>query len=213
MIPTFRTGFPWTDDETDTVFSRGHLPHMSQCGKVFTLTFRLADSLPPQVAEAYLYQLDHMPDSLVEREDYLRTLRARLMDVLDEGFGSCLFRRHDIRRHVERAIAYHDGRSCDVHTYVVMPNHVHLLLELYPGVNVTAVVGSIKKYSALHINRALGRKGKLWQSEVFDRLIRSYRHYINTVRYIYRNPRHLPSTEFTFYARPDVWEAAMTPDE
>ncbi len=205
-MPTFRTDFPWRDDETDTLFSHGHLPHKSQRGKIFAITFRLADALPPQVVDAYLESLDHMPERIEEQEPFLRNLRARLMEALDAGHGTCLLRQPALRAILQQTIAHHDGRTCDVHAYVIMPNHVHLLLELYPGENVTSVVGSIKRFSALKINQQVGRTGRLWQSEVFDRLIRSYRHYVNTVRYIYNNPRFLHSSEFALYVRQDVWE-------
>ena len=205
-MPTFRSDYPWRDEETDTRFTHGHLPHKSQRGKIYALTFRLADALPPQVIDAYLERLDHMPDRVEEHEPYLRTLRAHLMEALDAGHGTCLLRQPPLRDILKQTIAHHDGRTCDVHAYVIMPNHVHLLLELYPGEHITNVVGSIKRFSALKINQHVGRTGRLWQSEVFDRLVRSYRHYVHTVRYIYNNPRYLHSSEFALYIRPDVWE-------
>ncbi len=205
-MPTFRTDFPWNDEEPDILYTHGHLPHRSQRGKMYAVTFRLADSIPQQTLNVYLENVSNLPADPVIAEERLRELRAHLHNVLDNGHGSCLLRQPDIRRHVYDAILHHDGRTCDIHACVVMPNHAHLLLELYPGYHITQVVGSMKRYSAVRINKELGRTGPLWQREIFDRLVRSYSHYVHAVRYIFNNPRYFHSTEFTLYLRPDVRE-------
>lgn len=53
---------------------------------------------------------------------------------------------------------------------------------------VTAILHSIKSYSALECNKILGRSGKLWQSESSDRVIRNQDELENCMWYVLNNP-------------------------
>ena len=80
------------------------------------------------------------------------------------------------------------GRACyRLHSYVVMPNHVHVLFELFAGEDLPRIVQSWKSYTAKRLNELLGRSGNVWREEYFDRLIRNPEHYENVVRYIRKN--------------------------
>ena len=67
----------------------------------------------------------------------------------------------------------------DISAIVVMPDHVHMIFT--PLVNLEArevyslgeIMDAIKGASAHKINRQLGRTGKVWQTESFDRVLRS----------------------------------------
>ena len=63
------------------------------------------------------------------------------------------------------------------------------------------MVHSWKRYSAVRINRLLGKSGVFWQKDYFDRLVRDQDHFANCVRYIRRNPvkAKLREDEFTLY--------------
>jgi REP element-mobilizing transposase RayT len=76
---------------------------------------------------------------------------------------------------------------------VVMPDHVRLLYnpkqdENNASYSLAEVVGSIKSASAHTINKALGRKGKIWQTESFDRVLRSNEEVNEKSAYILNNP-------------------------
>ena len=55
----------------------------------------------------------------------------------------------------------------------VMPNHVHLLASFASEDSLKAQCDSWLHYSARLINLAFGNKGKFWQQEPFDHLVRS----------------------------------------
>ena len=74
-----------------------------------------------------------------------------------------------------------------LHGYIVMPNHVHVLMELFRGDDLAKVVQSWKSFTAKEINRIIGSSGKVWMAEYYDRLIRNVEHYDNTLRYIRKN--------------------------
>lgn len=69
-----------------------------------------------------------------------------------------------------------------------MPNHVHVLVGELRREKMKAQVSSWKKWSATEINRLLGRKGRFWQTEHFDHLVRSQSAFERFQRYIAENP-------------------------
>ncbi len=86
-----------------------------------------------------------------------------------------------------------------------MPNHVHLLVG---GLARDAMLGQVeswKKWTALQINRAMGRRGRFWQDESFDHLVRSEAAFVKFRRYIAGNPvkSKLRAGEFIYWVRPD----------
>src|SRR5260370_19186756 len=87
------------------------------------------------------------------------------------------------------AIHYRDRhlQHYRVHSYVVMPNHVHLLMTAL--VAVSKVMQSLKRFTATQGNRTLGRTGSpFWQDESYDRLVRNEREFQQIAHYIEMNP-------------------------
>jgi REP-associated tyrosine transposase len=88
---------------------------------------------------------------------------------------------------------YEHERRAIVHTAVVMPDHVHLLMspldddmgEVY---SLKTILRGIKGASARLINKSLGRKGSLWQHESFDHLLRGDESIEEKVEYLCQNP-------------------------
>ncbi len=108
-------------------------------------------------------------------------------DYLDAGYGACHLKREDCADIMATAIEYFDNERNIIHRYVVMSNHVHVLLELLEAYELSAITKSWKNYTALQINRLVGSSGKLWHRESWDRMIRNERHYENVVNYIEKN--------------------------
>ena len=74
-----------------------------------------------------------------------------------------------------------------------MPNHVHVLIN--PLVqedgdifSISRIVYTWKRYTATAINRVLGKKGKLWQKEIYDSLVRDKEDLGKVIGYIVNNP-------------------------
>ena len=88
-----------------------------------------------------------------------------------------------------------------LHSFVVMPNHVHLLLTPLGGLPVVDSLGKVKGYTAIVINKLLGNEGKLWQHGIFDRIIRSAADFDAKWNYIIQNPQHLPHDSHTSHLR------------
>lgn len=75
----------------------------------------------------------------------------------------------------------------DLHAFVVMANHVHVLIS--PQVEVKAITKSPKGITARLANRILGKTGhSFWQDESFDHWVRSEGEFRKIVEYIEANP-------------------------
>jgi len=82
----------------------------------------------------------------------------------------------------------------DLQIIVVMPDHVHLIFT--PLVNeqrmevcsLAEIMDAIKGASAHKINKILGRKGRVWQTESFDHVLRCSESLDQKIEYIRQNP-------------------------
>ena len=117
---------------------RRHLPHWEQTGCTYFLTWRLADSVPesvwrPWVEERKLFLETHPEpwDASVQKAFNTQFTR-RMEDWLDAGHGSCALRPPEMRRIVEEALRFFQGQRYELNAWVLMPNHVHVLVQPLP---------------------------------------------------------------------------------
>jgi len=90
---------------------------------------------------------------------------------------------------VVEAIQCFDGERYELHVYVVMNDHAHVLVKPLRGESLSQVLHSWKSFTAHRLQRDFGRLGPVWQDESFDRIVRSEREYWRVVKYILENPR------------------------
>ncbi len=153
--------------------SRGYLPHFDSPETVQFVTFRLADSLPKAVAEVTRHREDDV--HRVERE-------------LDIGLGACWLGREEIASLVEAALLHFDGERYRLLAWCLMPNHVHVVVEMMDGQSLSGIVASWKSFTAHKANALLERKGRFWHADYFDRFMRNEEHLNQTVEYVEQNP-------------------------
>jgi REP element-mobilizing transposase RayT len=177
--------------------TRGYLPHWELDGGVYFITFRLADSLPSEVAARLDEERKALAASMVDargnltavdRCELARLHAARLDRALDRGHGSCCLRNSEAADVVKQTLELQNGIQYDLCAWCVMPNHVHVVVELFSGTTLARTLHAWKSYTANAINRRLGRTGRLWQREYFDRLIRDREELLGTVQYVVDNP-------------------------
>jgi REP-associated tyrosine transposase len=71
--------------------------------------------------------------------------------------------------------------------YVVMPDHLHWLVQLHPGHNLSTVVRSVKGRSAFEIGRVRGSRGQVWEVGFHDHAVRREEDLQDVARYVVRN--------------------------
>ena len=100
------------------------------------------------------------------------------------------------------ALRFREGKHYRLLAWCVMPNHVHVVVRLFPGQELAKVVKAWKNFSAKAANQALGRKGRFWQREYYDRLIRNGDELDRAIRYVVENPAKAGLKNWTW-----VWSA------
>ena len=82
--------------------------------------------------------------------------------------------------------AHFPGNRVD--RFVVMPNHIHMILVVEPGgTDATVVIGQYKSQVSKEIHK-IDPKRKIWQTSFHDHGIRNYRQYQHIREYIETNP-------------------------
>src|SRR5262249_39038458 len=148
-------------------------------------------------------QLSRLPEPV--QAEYHRVFSREFLGYLDQGMGECVLRRPELSQIVAKTLLHFDHSRYEMDDFVVMPNHVHLLVCLKGDTELEQQCYSWKKFSAGQINERLGRRGRFWQEESFDHLIRSAEQFEAIRRYIAGNPRTsgLAEGEYFHYVRKD----------
>lgn len=80
------------------------------------------------------------------------------------------------------------GKFYDLITFVVMPDHVHILFTLKEGFELSRVMKGIKGVSSHLVNIDRNTTGRNWLDESYDRIIRDEEELHNVIEYIRLNP-------------------------
>jgi len=128
------------------------------------------------------------------------------MEYLDRGYGECVLKRPELAAIVADSLRHGDGQCYTLGDFVIMPNHVHLLTCLLGGTDSQKQCFSWKKFTATRINRESGRRGRFWQEESFDHLVRTPEQFDYLRRYIADNPAkaRLREGDYLYYRRDNI---------
>ena len=113
--------------------------------------------------------------------------QRKIQAYLDRGMGDCHLRDPVLAEMVQGNLWHHDGVKYRLLAWVIMPNHVHALVEIWQ-VPMGKILQSWKSYTSKEANRKLARTGTFWAEDYFDRYIRDEDHFRRVVRYIENNP-------------------------
>ena len=163
--------------------SRGYLPHFDGGEILQFVTIRLADSLPAHLLDVWRVELE-----LEKVEDKNAALRKRIEYYLDQGHGNCYLQVKEIAEIVKNSLLHLNDKKYRLIAWVIMPNHIHFLVRLLPGVSLSSTIQVLKGFSAREANKVLERGGAFWQADYFDRYIRNEKHFLATLSYIENNP-------------------------
>jgi putative transposase len=172
--------------------SRGYLPHCDHPGLLQSITYHLADSLPAATLRQMDAELRTLPPGPRDTER-----RRRVEAWLDACHGSCVLRQAEAAACVVDTWRHFAGERYDLIAWVVMPNHVHVLVRVYEGVPLAKIVQSWKSYTGRRIRAMMeeclagARRPQIegvWMREYWDRYIRNERHFQMVVNYIHQNP-------------------------
>lgn len=182
------------DPQRPASVTRRHLPHRPQEGCTYFVTFRLADSVPAVLQQKWWHERDTRlreltgKDSEKMREEALALFSARLEDELDRGLGKCILQDPAIADEVERCLRHFDGQRYALGSYVIMPNHVHVLVRPLMEHSLSETVQAWKSVSTHNIKKSRGAAELAWQDESFDHIVRDEHQLERFEQYIQENP-------------------------
>ena len=160
---------------TQGIHQRGYLPHLKAEGGIYAVTFRLHDSLPADL-------LAQMADLAVSEKN------TALEAYLNAGHGECLLAQPAIAEVLKQVLLAKHSQDYYLHAWVIMPNHVHLLIEPLSNCVLSDILQAIKSISAHHANPLLVSEGTFWQRESYDHLVCNEGDFNHALDYIVQNP-------------------------
>ena len=190
-------------------YYRRNLPHWHPAGVSIFLTWRLDGSLPLEVIEELSVMRRKLRDRTqkklqADRLVEYKTLFARVDKILDRASSGPLWLSDGrIANVVQDALVNRYARLYYLWAYVVMANHLHVLLRPKSHeTSLSTITKNLKGYSSREANRLLKRTGqRFWQDESFDHWSRNTSEFARIVKYIENNP-----VKAGLVREPEQWE-------
>ena len=94
----------------------------------------------------------------------------------------------DYRLYLEKLQQACDKHGCDVHAYVLMTNHVHLLITPHEAQSLAKTMQMLGRCYVQYYNYCYQRTGTLWEGRYKATLVDSEAYLLTCMRYIELNP-------------------------
>jgi REP element-mobilizing transposase RayT len=215
--------FEFFDPTQDIYVHYRRLPHWEQPGVMCFVTWRTTDSIPESTLKRWRveragwlrrHEIDPLAENWREllrllpratRKEYHEHFTDAWMESLDQCHGACVLKRPELSQIVADGLLHFDGHQYVVSDFVVMPNHVHVLVQFPDEGQLKCRCRAWKHFTAREINHRLQASGRFWQVESFDHLVRSPEQFQYLRDYIFRNGpcTGLKAGEFHYYRRPE----------
>lgn len=101
---------------------------------------------------------------------------------------ACFFAEEDYRFYLYWLGKGAQKYGCDIHAYVLMTNHVHLLLTPHGKTSASGLMQSLGRRYVQYVNRTYKRSGTLWEGRFKASLVNAEEYLLLCYRYIELNP-------------------------
>ena len=116
-------------------------------------------------------------------------------DIVGQGLAPALCRMTPLGTAARQELSDLKNRfeNVSVHKYVIMPNHIHMIIELSETAGASprpTLSDVICAYKSLTVRscRQIGFNGKIWQSSFYDHIIRGQADYDKICEYMENDP-------------------------
>jgi len=181
------------DEFGEFQITQRHLPHWEQEGATYSVTFRLADSLPEskvtELRKERELWLANPPQNPTEEDHkaFHLLFSKKIEECLDAGMGSCLLKEDAASKIIENALRHFDGERYELRAWSVMPNHVHVVFTPKASHELKEILHSWKSFTAHELNKLTGKTGQVWLNETYDHIIRNDEELWQTIDYVESN--------------------------
>jgi len=112
------------------------------------------------------------------------------MHIIQRGNNreACFFSDQDYTVYLDKLKDYSKKYDVSVHAYVLMTNHVHLLVTPHTDHGISHLMQSLGRYYVRYINSVYDRTGTLWEGRFKSTLVSDERYLLTVSRYIELNP-------------------------
>jgi len=101
---------------------------------------------------------------------------------------ACFYTKDDYRFYLESLEKAADKFNCAIHAYVLMTNHVHLLVTEQHAYGISQMMQSVGRRYVRYINHTYQRTGTLWEGRYKSNLVQDEHYLLACYRYIELNP-------------------------
>lgn len=115
---------------------------------------------------------------------------GQALHVIQRGNNrqAVFFADEDYQKYLEVLTENATSAGCQLHAYVLMTNHIHLLLTPEHEAGVSRMMQGIGRKYVRYVNKMYRRSGTLWEGRFKSALIDSERYLLTCSRYIELNP-------------------------
>ena len=100
----------------------------------------------------------------------------------------CFLAEEDYRRYLEDLAESANKFQCEIHAYVLMTNHVHLLVTPFTDHGISQMMQALGRRYVYYMNKTYKRSGTLWEGRYKSCLVESDSYLLTCMRYIELNP-------------------------
>ncbi len=149
------------------------LPHIDVRDYYQFITFRTHDSV-----DEFLFKIRDENISNSKKE-------YKIDQYLDQSSNGC-YLNDEVVKFLFDYFRNNDQNFYDLVSFCIMPNHIHILFK--QNIELSKIMKQIKGTTSFKINKILERKGRFWENNYYDKVIRDEKHFIRTYEYIKNNP-------------------------
>jgi len=94
----------------------------------------------------------------------------------------------DYQFYLDKLLDAANKHQCDIHAYVLMTNHVHILVTPHTEEGIRKMMQMLGRYYVQYFNNRYQRTGTLWEGRYKATLIDAEQYFLTCMRYIELNP-------------------------
>jgi carbamoyl-phosphate synthase large subunit len=147
-------------------------------------TMHLRDALPDHIREEWQSEQERLQGMVAsgslgetERKQFGTLLEQWFDKFLDAGEGSALFLDDHLAKIVDETLRQYDAARYRLHAWVIMPNHIHAVIEPAEGYRLAEVLQLWRSTIDKRVGGARGKEDALWEPEFYSSRIGSQEDY------------------------------------
>ncbi len=187
---------------TKKEYYRRKLPHYQNKGALFFITYNVKNAVNKISLEKIKNEFESRTKQLFPDDEHYKKLLdeeyrryfGKYDKLLHKSKNNHFLKNDECAKIVVESLHFWDGKRIELYSYCIMSNHVHAVLRVFEEdekgneLFLQDIMESVKKYSAKKCNMILGRTGKFWQNETYDRVVRDRGELFRMISYILDNP-------------------------